>query len=255
MVKQTKKEVEKTAQLWAEYKKHPTLALQTILADKYAPLVHKIAIGFVYKKPTVLDYDDLIQAGTVGLLDAIKKFDPNNESKAQFQTYATFRVRGAILDEINSMDWTPRSVRQNIRGVLKSIESHYANSQREPTVKDLMKETKLGKEETRTILGQMNKTFIVHVENEIIDLVGPTTDHEKTEMESIINMAVKKVLDDRERTFVILKYFMGYNNKEIQETMGIRVNELKSLRESSINKLQQELDENATKKGNSTKYL
>lgn len=242
MAKQSKEELERTAKLWAEYKANPTPTLQAVLADKYAPLVHKIAASFAYKRPSVLDYDDLIQAGTMGLLDAIEKFDPNNERKAQFQTYATFRVRGAILDEINAMDWTPRSVRQNIRGVLKSIEQHYTNTQVEPTVGDIAKEADLGTEETRTILGQMNKTFIVHIENEVIDLVGPSTDHDKTEMESIVNMAVEKVLNDEEKAFVILKYFMGYNNKEIQETLNLRVSELKNIRESSLEKLEKELN-------------
>lgn len=246
MAKQTPEELEKTARLWAEYKSNPTPSLKAVIADKYAPLVHKIAAGFAYKKPSVLDYDDLIQAGTMGLLDAIDKFDPNNERKAQFQTYATFRVRGSILDEINSMDWTPRSVRQNIRGVLKSIEQHYANTQVEPTVNDIAKEAGIDREATRTILSQMNKTFIVHVENEVIDLVGPTTDHGKTELESIVNMAVEKVLNDDEKAFVMLKFFMGYNNKEIQETLGLRVNELKNIRESSMTKLEKELDSDAS---------
>lgn len=242
MAKQTEEELEKTAQLWAEYKSNPTSALQTVIADKYAPLVHKIAAGFAYKKPSVLDYDDLVQAGTMGLLDAIEKFDPNNERKAQFQTYATFRVRGAILDEINSMDWTPRSVRQNIRGVIKSIEQHYTTTQVEPTVDDIAKESNLDREATRLILSQMNKTFIVHVENEIIDLVGPTTDHAKSELESMVSMAVDKVLSDNEKAFVVLKYFMGYNNKEIQFALGLKVNELKNIRESSLEKLGKELE-------------
>jgi RNA polymerase sigma factor for flagellar operon FliA len=249
MAKQTPEELAETARLWAEYKSHPTSALKSVIASKYAPLVHKIAAGFAYKKPSVLDYDDLVQAGTMGLLDAIEKFDPNNERKAQFQTYATFRVRGSILDEINSMDWTPRSVRQNIRGVLKSIEQHYANTQVEPTVNDIAKEAGIDRESTRTILTQMNKTFIIHVENEVIDLLGPTTDHAKAELESMIKMAVEKVLNDDEKAFVMLKFFMGYNNKEIQDTLGLRVHELKNIRDSSMAKLEKELDSDA--RGNS----
>ena len=176
MAKQTEEELERVKRLWIQYKSDPTPALQRVLIKKYEPLVHKIASGFLYKRPSVLDYDDLISAGTMGLLDAIEKFDPENERKAQFQTYATFRVRGAILDEINSMDWTPRSVRQNIRGVLASIEQHYKNSQQEPTLDQIAKEADLDKDATREILQQMNKTFMVHVEKETMDSIGPVTD-------------------------------------------------------------------------------
>lgn len=241
MVKQTEEEKEATARLWEKYKAKPTPYLRAVLADKYAPLVHKIAAGFLYKRPSVLDYDDLIQAGTLGLLDAIEKFNPANDKKAQFQTYATFRVRGAILDEINSMDWTPRSVRQNIRGVLKSIEQHYTTHQVEPTVADIAKEAELDTDSTKTILHQMNKTFIVHIENETIDLFGPTTDQDKAEMESIVNLAVEKVLNEDEKAFIILRFFMGYNNKEIQDAIGLKPSELKHIRETALQKLEKEL--------------
>lgn len=241
MTKQTKEEQEHTAKLWAEYKKRPTPHLRAIIAEKYTPLVHKIAGGFAYKKPAVLDYDDLVQAGTMGLLDAIEKFNPDNENKAQFQTYATFRVRGAILDEINSMDWTPRSIRQNIKGVLKSIEQHYTSTQLEPTVSEIAEHANLDREATRTILSQMDKTFIVHVENEIMDIVGPTTDHARTELESNVSMALRKVLNEKEQAFIMLKFFMGYNNKEIQDSLDLKVSELKNVRDSALDKLGREL--------------
>jgi RNA polymerase sigma factor for flagellar operon FliA len=244
MPKQTDEDKDKTTLMWVEYKKNPTPYMRSVLAEKYAPLVHKIASGFVYKLPTVLDYHDLIQAGTIGLLDAIEKFDPANDKKAQFQTYATFRVRGAILDEINSMDWTPRSVRQQIKSVLKSIEKHYSDNQVEPTLNDIAKESEIEKEDARRVLGQMNKTFMVHVENETMDLIGPTTDHAQTERESMVNLAVAKVLNEDEKSFIILRFFMGYNNKEIQDSIGLKPSELKHIRESALEKLEKEIGDN-----------
>lgn len=242
MPRQSEEELERTRNMWIEYKTNPTKALQKQLIKKYEPLVHKIASGFLYKRPSVLDYDDLISAGTIGLLDAIEKFDPNNERKAQFQTYATFRVRGSILDEINSMDWTPRSVRQNIRGVLASIEAHYRTSQSEPTVDDISKGTDLDKEATKLVLQQMNKTFIVHVEQDTMDMLGPVTDPNVQELQRTVSIAMKAHLHEDERAFVILKFFIGYSNREIQETLGIKTNELKLLRESALKKLTVALD-------------
>lgn len=238
----SEEEQEQTAALWAEYKANPTEALQRVLIEKYTPLVHKIAKGFIYKKPHILDYDDLFQAGRMGLLDAIEKFDPSNDKKAQFQTYATFRVRGSILDEINSMDWTPRSVRQNIKEVLRSIEKHYTDLGIEPRVDEIAKQVNLDIDTTRIILGQINKTYIVQVENEIIDMVGPATDHDQSQLESDIDIAMRRVLTEVERDFISMKYFMGYNNKEIQETLNLKATELKIVRETALAKLTKELE-------------
>jgi RNA polymerase sigma factor for flagellar operon FliA len=242
MPRQSEEELERTRNMWVEYKTNPTKALQRQIIKKYEPLVHKIASGFLHKRPSVLDYDDLISAGTIGLLDAIEKFDPYNERKAQFQTYATFRVRGSILDEINSMDWTPRSVRQNIRGVLASIEAHYRDSQSEPTVDDISKGTDFDVAATKVVLQQMNKTFIVHIEQEAMDALGPITDPNVQELQRTVSVAMKTFLNEDERAFIMLKFFIGYSNKEIQETLGIKTNELKLLRESSLKKLTVALD-------------
>ncbi|MBF0628293.1 MAG: FliA/WhiG family RNA polymerase sigma factor [Magnetococcales bacterium] len=77
---------------------------------KYAPIVKYVASRISMKLPQSVDIDDLIQVGILGLIDAVAKFDPHRGIK--FQTYAEFRVRGAILDELRSMDWVPRAVRQ-----------------------------------------------------------------------------------------------------------------------------------------------
>lgn len=231
---------EKLAKLWEEYKENPTPMLRATLADNYFPIVKKLVAGFMHKKPAVLDYEDLVQAGNIGLLDAIEKFNPKMGNL--FQTYATIRVRGAILDQINSMDWTPRSVRENIKGVIRSIEGHYANSTTEPTVDDIAKRSNLETTEAKTILSQMNKTFMVQVEHETIDLLGPTTDEKQTELEAAIKFVVDTKLDENEKEFVRLKFFMGYSNKEIMAMMGIGINPLRSIKDSAVEKLTEGLE-------------
>lgn len=238
----SQEEKDATYQLWVTYKENPTESLQTQLLEKYTPLVHKIAGGFTHKRPSVLDYDDLVQAGRVGLLDAIKKFDPDNEKGAQFQTYATFRVRGAILDEINHMDWTPRSVRQNIKEVIRTIEKHYTETGQEPTVEEIASKTSLGEEETKLALIQMQKTYMVHADQEVMEIVSPTIDPAKSELESNIKIAMDKVLTEEEKDYVSLKYYQGYNNREIQDALFLKPAELKALRESAMAKLTAELD-------------
>ncbi|MBF0423928.1 MAG: FliA/WhiG family RNA polymerase sigma factor, partial [Magnetococcales bacterium] len=84
----------------------------------YAPMVKYVASRISMKLPQSVDIDDLIQVGILGLIDAVAKFDPNRGIK--FQTYAEFRVRGAILDELRAMDWVPRAVRQ-VSGHIQSV--------------------------------------------------------------------------------------------------------------------------------------
>ena len=85
------------------------------LINEFAPLIKYIANRIAMRLPPHIDINDLINAGVIGLIDAIEKFDANKQIK--FKTYAEFRIRGAILDELRSMDWVPRSVRQKARKV------------------------------------------------------------------------------------------------------------------------------------------
>src|SRR4029453_18195781 len=77
---------------------------------RYLPLVRRVVQRLAVRKPSHIELDDLVSWGIVGLLDAIEKYDPKKE--ALFSTYAQFRIRGAILDHLRSLDWVPRSVRQ-----------------------------------------------------------------------------------------------------------------------------------------------
>ena len=80
---------------------------------EYAPLIKYIAQKIAARLPSNVELDDLISCGVIGLMDAIKKFDPSRDNK--FKTYAEFRVRGAILDELRAQDWVPRSIREKAK--------------------------------------------------------------------------------------------------------------------------------------------
>src|SRR6478609_8808599 len=87
---------------------------------EYAPLIKFIAQKIAVRLPSNIEFDDLVSSGVIGLMDAIDKYDPGRDNK--FKTYAEFRIRGAILDELRSQDWVPRSVRDKA----KKIERTYA---------------------------------------------------------------------------------------------------------------------------------
>lgn len=230
-----------TALLWQKYKGKPTLAMKNTLAEKYTPLVYKIASKFVYKLPNVLDLDDIVQAGKIGLLDAIDRYDPDNERKAQFQTYAVWRIHGSIVDEINSMDWTPRSTRQNIKEVLRMRDTHLQETNKEPTLDEISDTTGMNLDQVKLVMQQIDKTYISQVDNDVLEIAGPVTDHETTERNSMVELAINRSLNPQEKTFILLKFFVGYSNKEIMTAMQLKANELKTVKDSAMHKLEQEL--------------
>ncbi len=99
--------------LTEEEKLNPKVRAKVI--NEFSPLIKYIASRIAIRLPPHIDLNDLINAGVIGLIDAIEKFDESKQIK--FKTYAEFRIRGAILDELRSMDWVPRSVRQKARKV------------------------------------------------------------------------------------------------------------------------------------------
>ena len=94
---------------------------------EYAPLIQFIAQKIAIRLPSNIELDDLISSGVIGLMDAIEKYDPTRDNK--FKTYAEFRIRGAILDELRAQDWVPRSVRDKAKMLdraLIELEAHSA---------------------------------------------------------------------------------------------------------------------------------
>lgn len=226
---------------WKEYAANPDKDnLQRLMAS-YLPLVKKIAGGFIRKKHNTLDYDDLIQAGNMGLMDAISKF--KTDAGASFKTYASIRIRGSILDEINSMDWTPRSVRKNIKEVIKTIEKHYEDGGSSPTANNLSKNSNMSPEELTEVLMQMNRTYMVQMEPELFELVSPTFTLEKNELAIAVSMAIDDNLTDDERSFVYLKFFQEQDNKQIMRELMVNAKELTQIKDSAMAKLAEVLKE------------
>ena len=99
--------------LWKKYKASGDSKMRDALILKYAPFVKYVAGRMAVNLPNNVEYEDLVSYGVFGLMDAIEKYDP--ERAVQFKTYAKTRIRGAILDELRVLDWTPRSVRQKAK--------------------------------------------------------------------------------------------------------------------------------------------
>lgn len=107
--------------LWKQYKKNKDPKLREYFILKYASMVKFVAGKIAIGMPSSVEFDDLVGYGVLGLLDAIEKYD--SSKKVKFSTYAVARIRGAIFDELRSIDWVPRSVRQKAREIEETIAS------------------------------------------------------------------------------------------------------------------------------------
>jgi RNA polymerase sigma factor FliA len=119
------------AQLWADYKASSSREARDRLIVHYSPLVKYVAGRVSVGLPQNIEQADLVSYGIFGLIDAIDKFDP--ERAIKFETYAIARIKGAIIDELRSIDWVPRSVRAKARSVEKAYAKLEASLLRTPS--------------------------------------------------------------------------------------------------------------------------
>src|SRR3954454_11509100 len=126
---------------------------------EYAPLIKFIAQKIAVRLPSNIEFDDLVSSGVIGLMDAIDKYDPSRDNK--FKTYAEFRIRGAILDELRAQDWVPRSVRE--KG--KQLERCYARIEqekgRQATDEEVCTALNISQEEYHDMLNQVRSVSLV----------------------------------------------------------------------------------------------
>lgn len=130
---------------------------------EYAPLVRKLALQLIARLPASVDLDDLIQAGLMGLLDAMRRYEES--ATAQFETYATARIRGAMLDELRSQDWLPRSVRSKAKKIDQAIGRLEQQFLRAPTETEIASEMGVGLDEYQDLLHDAQGVQIMHYED------------------------------------------------------------------------------------------
>ncbi|MGD8618442.1 MAG: RNA polymerase sigma factor FliA [Gammaproteobacteria bacterium] len=199
------------------------------LVVTHEPLVKRIAFHLMSRLPASVQVDDLIQAGMIGLIEASRKFDP--EQGASFETYAGIRIRGAMLDEIRRTDWTPRSVHRKAREVaeaVRKIENEKGRDARDVEVAEAMG---LGLEEYHKILQDATGCRIFSFEDPgSVGEDGLAQSHRQPNqpLENLQNCDFKhglagaiKGLPERERLVMALYYDEELNLREIGEILGV----------------------------------
>jgi RNA polymerase sigma factor FliA len=130
---------------------------------EFAPVVKAIAHRLAFRLPAHLDAEDLVSVGVIGLMDAMTKYDPTREAK--FKTYAEFRIRGAMLDEIRSMDWVPRSVRERIGLLQKTHQVLMKRHGRPPTDAEVAAELKMSPGELDEFLSRSQGVVLLSLDD------------------------------------------------------------------------------------------
>jgi len=145
--------------LWVEYRQTRNSKIREMFIKQYAPLVKYVAGKVAIGMPHNVEFDDLVGYGVFGLLDAIEKFDPDKGVK--FKTYAVTRIRGAIFDELRSIDWVPRSVRQKTREVEETVSSLEAQLGRTATDQEIAESLNMDETEYQKTMMKISGTSIL----------------------------------------------------------------------------------------------
>ena len=219
--------------LWGAYKVTGAQEFRDQLILRYSPLVKFVASRMASGMPRNVELADLVSYGMFGLIDAIEKFDVTRGCK--FETYAMHRIRGAIVDELRSMDWAPRSVRAKARTLEKAMAKLEAELHRPPSDFELAAELDMSPAQVRTALSQIAGAGVVSLEElarptgtdgyRLMDIIadpsdGPTAGYDREERRRWLAKSLAG-LSERLRTVLTLYYYEGLSLAQIGQILGV----------------------------------
>lgn len=243
-------EVEKN-KLWAEYSKSHSSEVREKIIIEYAPLVKIVAGRLSMYLGYNVEYDDLVGYGVFGLIDAIDKFDYDKGIK--FETYASLRIRGAILDQIRKMDWIPRSLRQKQKKIDAAMSKLEAELGRPATDEEIAKEIGISEDEFISWQGQANVSNVISLD-EFVEASGekevgsigvnsfdtPEEVVEKDELKKLLAESLE-ALTDREQKVILLYYYEELTLKEISQVLEVSESRVSQLHTKALQKMKAKL--------------
>lgn len=225
------------------------------IIHEYGPMIKYVANRIALRLPPHIEVDDLISVGVLGLMDAIEKYDPGRGAK--FKTYAEFRVRGAILDELRSMDWVPRSVRQKAASVDAVVQKLQARLGRPPEDDEVAGEMGISLDQFFTTLNETQSMPLLSLEDlgiakdsgerqSLLDCLAgkadtdPQTQIRLNELKGIIAKAID-TLPEKERLMISLYYYEELTMKEIGEVLSITESRVSQIHSKAVFRLRNKL--------------
>lgn len=239
-----------TEQLWIKYKEHQDKSAKDALIIQYVELV-KIIAGRLYNDYNHhVDYEDLVSYGILGLIDAIEKFD--HKKAIKFETYANFRIRGAIIDQLRNLDWVPRSMRQKYKQLEEAIEKLQREHGNEFSDQQLASLMEVSEEDLGKLFNEISTFSIVSLEEKFEEQIGFDIQADYTDFEpekalevKVMTQLLKEAIDvlpEKERLVVSLYYYDELTYKEIAQVMEISESRISQLHTKAISRLRLALE-------------
>ena len=244
---------EEILEIWKKYKPDCSdKLLRNILMERYFPLVKYNGERIWQRLPDGVELDDLISAGVFGLMDAIDAFDL--ERGVKFETYCVPRIRGAMLDELRTMDWVPRLVRSKASKVGNATKRLETKMGRKPTIQELAAELELTVPETEKMIRDANAVGLISLNKKWyetdsykdvreIDILEDKKGEDPTRriQKNDLMRLVTKGLNRNERLIIILYYYEELTMKEIGQTLDLSESRVSQMHSSIVQRLQHQL--------------
>lgn len=245
--------------LLRKYKEEPT-KLTPDQKDKlileYAPLIKFIAQKIAVRLPSNIELDDLISSGVIGLMDAIEKYDPTRDNK--FKTYAEFRIRGSILDELRAQDWVPRSVRDKAKLLDRTVIELEAELGRTATDEETAERLNMNMDEFHDLVNQVRPVSVLSIDDSatfsnvdkksilnILEGCKLNNPFNQLNMKSVKDVVTKAIeeLPERQRLVLSLYYYEDLNLKEIGKVLRVTESRVSQLHAQAISRLRGKLSQ------------
>lgn len=243
--------------LLRKYKEEPsklTPQQKDKLIMEYAPLIKFIAQKIAVRLPANIELDDLISSGVIGLMDAIDKYDPSRDNK--FKTYAEFRIRGSILDELRAQDWVPRSVRDKSKMIDRALIELEAQLGRTATDEEVAEKLGVSMDDFHDLLNQVKPVSLLSIDDsatfsnvdkksilnllETCKLSNPFNQLNLKSVKDIVAEAIEE-LPERQRLVLSLYYYEDLNLKEIGRVLRVTESRVSQLHAQAISRLRAKL--------------
>ena len=233
--------------LWESYQKSPTPALREQIILEYVSLVKVVAGRLSMYLGYNVEYDDLVGYGIFGLIDAIDKYDAKKDVK--FETYASLRIRGSILDHIRKMDWIPRTVRQRQKKLDEAVKRIEMRTGKNASDEELALEMGISEEELLVWQSQLKITNIVSL-NEYVEqgsepvmdaknnshFIQPEEKIEENELKKVLKETLR-FLTEKERKVIELYYYEELTLKEISKVLSVSESRISQLHTKALLKI------------------
>lgn len=223
--------------------------------ERYGKMVRRVAVQMASRLPASIELDDLIQAGLIGLVDAVSRYDVN--VGVQFDTFAMQRVRGAMLDELRQADWMPRSVRKSQRSIEQAIHAVEQRLQRPATEREIAAELQLSLEDYQRMLSLAKGSQLLYLE----DMAGGEEGDENRAEHLLPDEQAQpdqrladsrfrealvqgiETLPEREKLMMSLYYTENLTLKEIGEVLGVTESRVSQLHSQAVARLRTKLSD------------